>query len=162
MNSSTGKSTAFLPLPYSVARGPTALKTMSMRPACLTMPSTYALTAASSRASTTCVCARPPDFLICSATASTLDLLRPDRNTSAPSAANSLATAAPTEPPAPNTTAYFPFRREELVMEDPAKLDGEVIVLSLCFDKRWILDSSHLRRLGEGTADICCAKCPTG
>src|SRR5882672_11719266 len=43
-----------------------------------------------------------------SATASTFDRVRPARKTSAPSAANSLATAAPIEPPAPNITARFP------------------------------------------------------
>lgn len=54
-------------------------------------------------------CARPLMATISFATASTLDLLRPDRKTSAPSAANSLATGEPIEPPAPNTTARLPF-----------------------------------------------------
>src|ERR1700687_2790039 len=45
--------------------------------------------------------------MICLATASKLVLVRPAKKTSAPSAANSLATAAPMEPAAPKTTAVL-------------------------------------------------------
>src|SRR5215467_5932938 len=109
MNSSIGNSTAFFPFPYSLARGPAASRTISILPVCFTTPSMYWLTAAASRISVTAACAPPPLAVICFATASTVDLVRPDMKTSAPSAANSLATAEPIEPPAPKTTAYFPF-----------------------------------------------------
>src|SRR5215813_9966530 len=62
----------------------------------------------------TAACARPPARVTCAATASTFDLFRPDKKTSAPSDANSFATAAPIEPPAPNTIARFPCKNGEL------------------------------------------------
>src|SRR6266436_1529657 len=55
---SIARSTAFFPFPYSFARGPTALNTMSMLPACFTMPSMYSSTVASSSASITAACTR--------------------------------------------------------------------------------------------------------
>ena len=61
------------------------------------------------------------------ATASTLDLFCPDKKTSAPSDANSFATAAPIEPPPPNTIACCPFRI------------GELLILSSIFSFRFIL-----------------------
>src|SRR5215469_1576945 len=103
-----------LPFPYSLARGPAASRMMSILPLCFTMPSKYSLTAESLRVSITAACALPPCSPICLATASRLDFVRPDRKTSAPSAANSFATAAPMEPPAPNTTACLPCRISEL------------------------------------------------
>src|SRR5215472_96778 len=128
INSSIARSTAFFPFPYSFTRGPTALNTMSMLPVCFMMQSMYSLTAASSRALITAACTRPPAAVICFVTSSTLGLVRPARKTSAPSAANSFATAAPIEPPAPNTTACFSCRIGELLMDSS-------IDLSFCFRK---------------------------
>src|SRR5271154_6577962 len=51
--------------------------------------------------------------MISLATVSTLAKVRPPRKTSAPSIASSLATAAPIEPPAPNTTARLPCKASE-------------------------------------------------
>src|SRR6516162_543981 len=113
MNSATGKSTAGLPLPYSAMRGPVALNSMSIPPACLTIRSRYSSTALSSRASMTAWLARPPSSLICRVTASRVLSVRPARKTSAPSAANFRATAAPIEPAAPNTTARLSFKTGE-------------------------------------------------
>src|SRR5262249_25904911 len=53
------------------------------------------------------------------ATSSTPDNVRPDRKTSAPSIASSLATAAPTEPPAPKIAAHFPRSVPELFIAVP-------------------------------------------
>jgi len=50
------------------------------------------------------------------AAVSTFAFVHPARKTSAPSAANSPATAAPIDPPAPNTMARLSFRRDELIM----------------------------------------------
>src|SRR6516165_1836558 len=113
MNSATGKSTAGLPLPYSAMRGPVALNSMSIPPACLTIRSRYSSTALSSRASMTAWLARPPSSLICRVTASRVLSVRPARKPSAPSAPNFRATAAPIEPPAPNTTARLSFKTGE-------------------------------------------------
>src|SRR6516165_1896264 len=95
--------------------------------------------------------ASPPARLMCCATSSTLDRVRPARKTSAPSAANSLAAAAPTEPPAPNTTACFPCRSCALISilqsSNPfhlsrgrstnAELDMEVPLSGSCLRRRW-------------------------
>src|SRR5262249_32889010 len=51
--------------------------------------------------------ASPPLAAICLATASKLAFVRPAKKTRTPSAANSFATAAPMEPPAPKTTAFL-------------------------------------------------------
>src|SRR5262245_12183111 len=92
---------------------------MSIVPASFTMLLKYWLTAASSSVSTTAACARPPFAVICVATPSTLDFVRPDKKTSAPAAANSLATAAPMVPAAPKTTACFPSRTGLLFITPP-------------------------------------------
>ena len=60
MNSSIGNSTAFFVFPYSLARGPVASTTISILLVCFTMLSMQALTAASSRASITAMCASRP------------------------------------------------------------------------------------------------------
>src|SRR5262249_3723541 len=108
-NSSTLSCVAGLPPPYSVSRGPIRLKTISMLPAWLAIPSMYVSTAAASSASITAACDVPPSAVICIATSSTLDPDRPETKTSAPSPANSLATTEPNDPPAPNRTACLPF-----------------------------------------------------
>jgi DNA-binding transcriptional MerR regulator len=91
----------------AVRRNSLASTTMSTLPVWFMTVSRYWLTAASSRTWTAEVCATPPLLLIYSAIAFRLESVRPARNTRAPSAANSLATAAPIEPPARNTTALL-------------------------------------------------------
>src|SRR5918994_6670385 len=111
MNFATGRSMVLVALPYSVGCGPMALNTMSTRPAVATTWSRWRLTASSSRASNSTAAAVGPSAEIASATACTRDFVRPERNRCAPCAANSLATAAPTYPPAPKITALLPSSR---------------------------------------------------
>src|SRR5215469_16686686 len=66
---------------------------------------------------------------------------RPERKTSAPSAANSLATAAPTEPPAPKTRARFPRKSCELFIRILLRYRPSVV-------------KHQLRRLNDAAADI--------
>src|SRR5215471_7937255 len=62
-------------------------------------------------------CARAPALAIRAARSSTLAFVRPARNTSAPCAANSVATAEPIEPPAPKITARFPFKIPDALID---------------------------------------------
>jgi len=59
------------------------------------------------------VAGRPPGSVICRVTASRVLSVRPARKTSPPSTPNFRATAAPMEPPAPNTRARLSFNRGE-------------------------------------------------
>src|SRR5215472_14495344 len=128
---------------------------MSILPACSATSSRYRFTPASSRASTTVADALPPAAVICSATASKLGFVRPAKKTRAPSAANSLATAAPIEPPAPKTTAHL-FSR----IPSPFQTAG----LSVCFSSDvfmrdivlspLVLAFSTLQRLRRRAADM--------
>jgi len=78
-----------------------ALNEMSMPPARAATSSACASTARSSSASTIAVSAAPPAARICSATASSVDGVRPARWTVAPSRPKALATAPPMAPPPP-------------------------------------------------------------
>src|SRR5215470_3902588 len=127
MNRSAGRPAAGVGVAYSPARGPVALNSMSMRPASCATGRRYASTAGSSRASMTPGRARPPAAAICLAAALRPSSPRPAKNTSAPSAANALATAGPIGPPAPQlrprTQARQPKARQHGAAEVGQRAD---------------------------------------
>lgn len=77
MNSSVVRSIAFLPLAYSLTRGPIALNSISRLPVSSTTDVTKESIAAGSSASSTGAWATPPPSLICFATNSMLAAARP-------------------------------------------------------------------------------------
>ena|SRR5712671_5584284 len=73
-----------------------------------------------------------------------LERVRPARKTSAPSAANSFATAEPIEPPAPKTTALFPCSIGKLLLAESFVV---VMVFSPNYDLRCVRHSLSLSAL---------------
>src|SRR5262245_46429021 len=65
------------------------------------------------------------------ATISIVETVRPAKNTSAPSAASSVATAEPIEPPAPNTTAHLSRSNREVDIAPPYLSWGRADVVAL-------------------------------
>src|SRR5262245_21997371 len=61
-----------------------------------------------------------------------LDAVRPAKKTSAPSAASSVATAEPIEPPAPNTTARLSRNTDEVIIVAPSIRMGPGCRALLC------------------------------
>jgi hypothetical protein len=87
---------------------PTALKQTSMPPALAATSSAWASTARSSSASTSAVSTAAPAPASSAATSSRVARVRPARKTLAPSRAKAAATARPTDPAPPWTTAFLP------------------------------------------------------
>jgi hypothetical protein len=136
MYSTMTRSNAGFAVPYSVALGPMTLNTMLTPPA---LPRRRRHT--SHRFLVKGVYRRvalPPASSMERLISSMPPLFPPERKTSAPSAANSLAATAPTEPLAPKTRARFPGDNCKLFVASP------LLALVVCELKK------QIRLIGNG------------